>query len=99
MAEIGREMMRTSLKAYLDWDAELAQKTIMHDAIINQLDEQVYHDLLAIMLQDPTTTNRATHLLWVSHNLERVGDRDKNICERVIFMVTGEVEKSKQERF
>jgi phosphate uptake regulator len=44
------------------------------------------------MMADPSTINRATHLLWVGHNLERIGDRVTNICERVVFTVSGEME-------
>lgn len=43
------------------------------------------------MLNDPKTISRATWLLWVAHNLERIADRATNICERVVFMVTGEL--------
>jgi phosphate transport system protein len=93
MAQIGREMMRASLNAYLDWDDEQAQHTIKRDKAINELDNQVYRELLTFMLQDPRNINRATALLWVSHYLERIGDRIKNICERVSFMVTGEIKE------
>ena len=91
MAVVGREMMRDSLSAYLNWDAEQARRTVARDAEIDQLNDQVYRELLTYMLQDPRTINRATYLLWVAHNLERIGDRITNICERVIFMVTGEI--------
>lgn len=91
MAQIARDMMRSSLNAYLDWDAEQAEHTIQRDREINQLDEQVYRELLTFMLQDPRNISRATHLLWTSHDIERIGDRVKNICERVVFMVTGQV--------
>jgi phosphate transport system protein len=93
MAYIAREMMRLSLNAYLDWDAEQAALIIERDHEIDQLNEQVYRELLTFMLQDTRNINRATHLLWVSHHLERIGDRAKNICERVMFMVTGEVKE------
>jgi len=91
MAVVGREMMRDSLSAYLNWDAEQARRTVARDAEIDQLNDQVYRELLTYMLQDPRTINRATYMLWVAHNLERIGDRITNICERVIFMVTGEI--------
>ncbi len=91
MAQTARAMMRASLNAYLDWDAEQAEQTIQRDREIDQLDEQIYRELLTFMLQDPRNINRATHLLWTSHDIERIGDRIKNICERVIFMVTGQV--------
>jgi phosphate transport system protein len=94
MAQIARDMMRLSLNTYLDWDAAQAQVIIERDREIDQLNEQVYRELLMFMLQDPRNINRATDLLWVSYHLERIGDRIKNICERVMFMVTGEVKKT-----
>ena len=91
MAEISREMMRASLTAYLDWDAEQARITAERDAEVDTLDDQVYRELLSFMLEDVHNISRATHLLWVSHSLERIADRITNICERVVFMVTGQV--------
>ncbi|NDJ74980.1 MAG: phosphate signaling complex protein PhoU [Chloroflexi bacterium] len=96
MAHIAREMMGNGLNAYLDWDEDLARQVTQRDSEIDQLENQVYRELLAFMLQDATTINRATHLLWVSHHLERIGDRITNICERVIFMVTGEMEETEE---
>ncbi|MBN2303944.1 MAG: phosphate signaling complex protein PhoU [Anaerolineae bacterium] len=93
MAQIARDMMRLSLNAYLDWDSEQAKMIIERDQEIDQLNQQVYRELLMFMLQDPRNINRATDLLWVSHHLERIGDRIKNICERVMFMETGEVKQ------
>jgi phosphate transport system protein len=91
MEQVCREMLRASLNAYLNWDAAEAGRTIDRDDEVDQLDDQVYRELLTFMLKDPHTINRATYLLWVSHNMERIADRITNICERVIFMVTGEV--------
>jgi phosphate transport system protein len=61
------------------------------DDEVDALYDQVYRELLTFMLADPSTINRATHLLWVAHNLERIADRVTNICERVVFAVTGEM--------
>jgi len=91
MAEIGREMLQGELDAFLRGDVDAARALAARDAEIDQLNDQVYRELLTYMLQDPRTINRATYLLWVAHNLERIGDRITNICERVIFMVTGEI--------
>jgi len=55
--------------------------------------DQVYQELLTYMLKDPRDIARATHLLWVSHKFERIADRVTNICERVIFMTTGEFQE------
>lgn len=91
MAEISREMLRASLNAYINWDAAQAQHIVERDDEVDHLDDQVYRELVTFMIQDPRNISRATYLLWVSHNLERSADRITNICERVIFMVTGEV--------
>jgi phosphate transport system protein len=55
----------------------------------------VYRELLVFMMEDPRTITRATHLLWVAHNLERIGDRTTNIGEQVSYLVTGEIEELK----
>jgi phosphate transport system protein len=93
MAEIDRDMIRASLEAYLDKNVDLALATAKRDAEIDQLYDQVYRELLTYMLADPTTITRATYLLWIAHNLERIADRVTNICERVIFMTTAELKE------
>ncbi len=93
MAEIARDMMRLSLDAYLKRDVALAERVVAQDEQINRLHEQVYQELLGYMMRDSHTIERATFLLWVSHNLERIGDRSKNICERAIYLVTGELKE------
>lgn len=90
MAEIGREMIHASLEAYLRQDPDLALQTARRDAEIDRVYDQLYRELLTYMLEDPKNITRATYLLWVSHNLERIADRAVNICERVTFMTTGE---------
>jgi phosphate transport system protein len=91
MAEISREMLHDSIGAYLDWNRELALEIVRRDAEVDVLDKRVYHELLSFMLDDQSKVNRATYLLWVSHNVERIADRITNICERIIYMVTGDV--------
>jgi len=59
------------------------------DDEIDRLYDQIYRELLTYMLSDPTTMDRATWLLWVAHNLERIGDRIQNICERTVYEATG----------
>ena len=56
---------------------------------------QVYRELMTIILADPSTIERANYLLWTAHNLERVADRVTNICERTVFIATGEIEEIK----
>jgi phosphate transport system protein len=93
MADIACEMLRSSIDAFLDRDPEAAEAVADRDDEVDQLDDRVYRELLTYMLQDPRNINRATFLLWVSHNLERIADRAKNISERVVFMTTGKLKK------
>ena len=93
MAAIGREMLNESITSYIEGDADLARRVAERDDEVDDLTDQVFRELLTYMLADPTTINRATRLLWVSHNLERIADRATNICERVVFAVTGELEE------
>lgn len=84
-----REMLRAALDAYVARDAEAAQRIAAEDDEVDLLYDQVYRDLVALMVKDPSTIERATYLLWAAHNLERIADRVTNICERVVFAVTG----------
>ena len=60
---------------------------------MDQLYEQVYHELIADMVKDPRSIQRATYLTWVAHNLERIADRATNICERVVYLVEGHIQE------
>jgi len=91
MAEIGREMLQGQLDAFLRGDVDAARALAARDAEIDQLNDQVYRELLMIMMTDPRTITRATYLLWVAHNLERFADRTTNIGERVVFMRTNAI--------
>lgn len=91
MAQKANDMLRRALNSLVDRDVEAAKKVCADDDEVDALYDQVYRELLTFMLKDPTTIDRATHLLWVTHNLERVGDRATNIAERVIFLVTGKM--------
>lgn len=93
MDEQARSMLQRSMDAFMNRDAESARKIAAEDDVVDQLYEQVYRELLTFMMADPGTINRATHLLWVSHNLERIADRVTNICERVVFLTTGKMEE------
>ena len=86
-------MLRRSLDAFINHDADTAREIIAEDDAVDSLYEQVFHDLLIFMAEDPRTITRATRLLWVGHNLERSADRVTNICERVVFCVTGKMQE------
>lgn len=93
MAEKARELLRLSLDALVSRDVALAKATAAEDDIIDALYDTVYRDLIDLMIADPRNIDRATWLLWVAHNLERIGDRATNICERVVYLVTGQMEE------
>ena len=87
------DMLHRSLNAFIIHDAEAARKIVPEDDEIDNLYDQVFRELLTFMMEDPRTITRATRLMWVGHNLERTGDRVTNICERVVFVVTGKMEE------
>jgi phosphate transport system protein len=91
MADVACEMLRGSLDAFVERDPKAAKSAAARDDEMDQLYDQIFRELLTYMLQDPHNINRATFLLWVAHNLERIGDRITNISERVVFMTTGEL--------
>jgi phosphate transport system protein len=93
MAEKTVDMLRRSLDAFVNRDAEAARKISAEDDTIDQLNDQIFRELLTFMAEDPKTITRATRLIWVAHNLERAADRVTNICERVVFVVTGKMEE------
>jgi phosphate transport system protein len=93
MAEAATSMLRRSLDAFVRRDVETAKAIAVEDDIVDALYDQVYRELLTYMIEDPHTIQRATWLLWVAHNLERIADRVTNICERVVYMVTGKIEE------
>ena len=91
MAQKARNMLHRSLEAFVQQDEELARAIPAEDDEVDALYNQVYYELITLILSDPSKVDRATHLLWVAHNLERAADRVTNICERVVFSVTGEI--------
>jgi phosphate transport system protein len=91
MAEKARDMLHRALEAFVNRDVESARAIPKEDDEVDALYNQVYRELLSLMMEKPRNIDRATYLLWVAHNLERTADRVANICERVIFTVTGEL--------
>jgi phosphate transport system protein len=91
MAGIVKEMTRSALDAFVRSDVELARSVAARDDEVDQLYQQIFRELLTYMLEDPKNISRATFLLWVAHNLERIGDRAVNLCERSIFIATGQL--------
>ena len=95
MAQLGVDMLHHALTAFVNEDVEAAQSIPVQDDEVDALYNQVYRELMTYVIQDAKTMERANWLLWVAHNLERVADRVTNICERTVFIVTGEMTEIK----
>ncbi len=91
MAETGVSMLHRALAAFVNEDVETARLIPQEDDLVDNLYIQVYRELMTFIMADPKNIERANWLLWVAHNLERFADRVTNICERTIFIVTGEL--------
>jgi phosphate transport system protein len=93
MADRAVAMLRDSLKAYIDLDVDAARQICHADDEVDRLQDSVYEEAFRAMVADPSTIQRNTYLLWTAHNLERIADRCTNICERVIYTVTGHMDE------
>jgi len=99
MAEKVNDMLHRSLDALINHDADAAKQIVTEDDEVDNLYNQVFRELLTFMIEDPKTVTRATRLIWVAHNLERSADRVTNICERVVYLVTGKMEEIGASRY
>jgi len=93
MAEVARGMLMDSLEAFKHRDTALAREVCDRDDEVDALYEKLYHELIERMVSEPTTIQRSTWLIWVTHNLERIADRVTNICERVVYLVEGHIQE------
>ncbi len=91
MAALASDMLHRALLSFVDRDVETARSLPAEDRQIDDLYDQIYRELMTYVLSDPRNIEDVSHLMWVAHNLERTADRVVNICERVIFTVTGEL--------
>jgi phosphate transport system protein len=93
MANKARDMLHRSLDAFVKRDVESAYALPQEDDEVDALYNQVYRELITMIMSNPHNIDQATYLLWAAHNLERTADRVTNICERVIFTVTGDMKE------
>jgi len=93
MAEKSVEMLRASLKAYIEHDVEAARAICDSDDAVDHLQDAVYEASIQAMIADPASIQRNTYLIWCAHNLERIADRCTNICERVVYTATGRMDE------
>lgn len=91
MAEKAMDMLQRALDAFVAQDVETARAIPKEDDEMDELYNRVNRDLIALIIQNPEIIDRANYLSWVAHNLERAADRVTNICERVLYTVTGEL--------
>ncbi len=91
MAELGIGMLHRSLSAFVNEDAKTASKIPAEDDAVDALYNETYRLLVSEMIADPRLIESINLLLWVVHNLERLADRVTNICERTVFITTGEL--------
>ena len=93
MAEKTRAMLHRGLAAFIQGDIEAARAIPQEDDEVDAHYEQLYRKLITYIMEDPRSIEQANYLLWAAHDLERAADRVINLCERVIFTVTGELEE------
>jgi phosphate transport system protein len=93
MADKACDMLHRALDSFMRQDVEEARGIPREDAEVDSLYEQTYRELITYIMADPKVIEQANRLTWVAHNLERVADRVGNICERVVFSITGRGEE------
>jgi phosphate transport system protein len=93
MSRIAREMLRHSLDAFADADANAARRVLGQDDEIDRLYDRIFHHLLDQMSRDPAAAGRAARLLLVAKHLERIGDYVTDICELIVYMTEARVIK------
>lgn len=93
MTEKAISMLERCMKAFLDRDIETARKICNEDDEVDAYYDQIYKDLVLLMIENPKLIKDATYLIWAAHNIERTADRVTNIAERVVYMVTGKMEE------
>lgn len=91
MSRISQHMVRDTIDAFVNEDKLLAKDVIMRDDEIDDLNEAIWEELMAIMMRDPSTISRAVKVTYISKYLERIGDHATNIAEDVIYMVDGRI--------
>ena len=91
MTEVCVDMLHRAFKAFVERDADTARSIPKEDDQVDDFFNIIYRELMDQMIANPGSVDQANHLLWVAHNLERVADRVTNVCERIVFVVTGEM--------
>ena len=90
MSTMVTEMIRNSLDSFINENLELTEKVRQQEQIVDDLNEQIFRELLTFMMNDSKTIQRAIYIMQVSKNLERIADHSKGIADMVTYMITGE---------
>jgi phosphate transport system protein len=93
MAALGLDMLKRALDAFIAGDAATARAISLEDDAVDALYLQIYRKVMALSLADPSGIECNNHLMWAAHNLERMADRVTNICERIVYVATGEMKE------
>jgi phosphate transport system protein len=93
MSQLAIRMVMEAFDAFKHRDAARAREICDLDDEVDELYDRIYRELIEVMINDPGAIQRATHLTWVAHNLERIADRATNICERVVYLVEGRLQE------
>ena len=90
MAEHASSMLRAALDAFTSGDASAARDVIARDDEVDEIYERLFHQLIEMMVSDPSTTTRAARLLFVAKHIERMGDYVTDICELTVYLTEAE---------
>jgi phosphate transport system protein len=93
MADKAVGMLRKSIDAFIRRDAKAAEAICVLDDEVDDLNDKVYHKMIQCMISQPQTVTRATYQIWAARNLERIADHVTNICERIVYLATGSMNK------
>jgi phosphate transport system protein len=94
MGEKTVDMLHRAMTTFANEDPQTALAIIREDDMIDERYAKLYYRAVQTVLDDPRNIERANYVIWIAHNLERLGDRITNICERVIYIVTAEHNES-----
>ena len=90
MTEKAVDMLHRAMTTFAEEDVATARAIIQEDDVIDECYARLYDDAIRSVVGDPRNIERANYVIWAAHNVERFGDRITNICERVVYIVTGE---------
>ncbi|MCB0035170.1 MAG: phosphate signaling complex protein PhoU [Anaerolineales bacterium] len=91
MAFIAQGMLHRSMLAFSRRDIQMAREIPKEDDEVDNLYNQIYREIFTYILAEPHNLEQGNYLLWAAHNLERTADRVTNICERIVYTVTGQM--------